>query len=281
MTEKTTSRKPWRINWLFTAGFFTAVYLLALAIYLIPETALCGADGNLVQRLLACRSFNELGDFLSRAFAPVAFLWLVAAVFIQAQELRAQREELVMTRQELANSREVMKEQAEQARNQALQAQRQADFIGEQTENLRRQSEDAHRERQDRVFEELLQATHRESLSKLSGSEHNVQTNAGLNLSRFSDFRAQSSEKAFSDLSSHLEHLKIMLRALSPTANWRLHMPPLVELCNSLNIIVAMERNLSPAGQVKMNSLGLKSIQNSIKEIIDIESEFNSKQLTK
>ncbi|PYB71437.1 hypothetical protein DMY87_19055 [Rhizobium wuzhouense] len=213
---------------------------------------------------------------MAGAFAPVAFLWLVAAVLIQAQELRAQREELAMTRQELADSREVMREQAEQARNQALQAQRQADFIGEQTENLRRQSEEAHRERQDRVFEEILHATHKESLSNLSNAEHHVQTESGLNLSRFPDFRRKTYDEAFFDMAQHLENLRLLLRSISKTARWPLNTEPLIELSNSINIAIAMESKISPAGQVKMNSLGLKRIHSSIREIIEIERTFKS-----
>lgn len=276
MIKDAKNQSPFRINWLATAGIFTAMYLIALVFVLIPETSLCSAGESFTQRLLACRSLNELGDFLAGAFAPVAFLWLVAAVLIQAQELRAQREELAMTRQELADSREVMKVQAEQARNQALQAQRQADFIGEQTENLRRQSEEAHRERQDRVFEELLHATHKESLSKLSSAEHHVQTESGLNLSRFPDFRKQTYDEAFFDMAQHLDNLRLLLRSISKTARWPLNTEPLIELSNSIIIAIAMESKISPAGQVKMNSLGLKRIHSSIGEIIEIEKTFKS-----
>jgi hypothetical protein len=276
MNNRAPGKKSLRINWLATAGFSTAVYMLALGVFLIPATSLCPGEERFLQQVLACRSFNELGDFLAGAFAPVAFLWLVAAVLIQAQELRAQREELAMTRQELANSREVMKEQAEQARNQALQAQRQADFIGEQTENLRRQSEEAHRERQDRVFEELLHATHKDSLSKLSSAEHNVQTETGLNLSRFPDFRRQTYDEAFFDMARHLDNLRLLLRSISKTARWPLNTEPLIELSNSISIAIAMESKISPAGQVKMNSLGLKRIKSSIDEIIELERKFKS-----
>lgn len=70
---------------------------------------------------------NEVGDFLAGAFAPLAFLWLVVAVFVQAQELSAQREELRLTRLEFQENRKVTSAQAEEAR-------RQAEFIGTQTQ---------------------------------------------------------------------------------------------------------------------------------------------------
>lgn len=37
-----------------------------------------------------CLTLNEFGDFLAGLFAPLAFLWLVVAVFVQKDELRAQ-----------------------------------------------------------------------------------------------------------------------------------------------------------------------------------------------
>ena len=44
---------------------------------------------------------NSLGDFLAGSFAPLAFLWLVIAVFLQKNELRLQREELIQNRNAL------------------------------------------------------------------------------------------------------------------------------------------------------------------------------------
>ena len=58
---------------------------------------------------LACLAPNELGDTFAGAFAPVAFVWLVAAVMLQRNELAAQR-------QELRESRAVSAQQVEEAR---------------------------------------------------------------------------------------------------------------------------------------------------------------------
>jgi len=69
---------------------------------------------------------NELGDFVAGASAPLAFLWLVVAVFLQSRELREQRHELSLTRAEFVNSREVMRAQAEEAR-------KHVEMIGTQT----------------------------------------------------------------------------------------------------------------------------------------------------
>jgi hypothetical protein len=59
---------------------------------------------------LACLGPNELGDTFAGAFAPVAFVWLVAAVMLQRNELAAQR-------QELREARAVAEAQVAEARN--------------------------------------------------------------------------------------------------------------------------------------------------------------------
>jgi hypothetical protein len=46
-------------------------------------------------------ALNDMGDFLSGAFAPLAFLWLVVAVLLQKDELGLQREELRQSREAL------------------------------------------------------------------------------------------------------------------------------------------------------------------------------------
>nr|WP_272211160.1 hypothetical protein [Marinicella sp. W31]MDC2877045.1 hypothetical protein [Marinicella sp. W31] len=73
------------------------------------------------------------GDFLAGAFAPLAFVWLIAAVFIQSNELREQRAELKLTRREFELNRNVMESQAEEAR-------RQAEYVGQQTAYLKEQN---------------------------------------------------------------------------------------------------------------------------------------------
>lgn len=47
-----------------------------------------------IEQFNSCRSLNEFGDYLAGSFAPLAFLWLMIAVFIQSRELREQRDAL-------------------------------------------------------------------------------------------------------------------------------------------------------------------------------------------
>lgn len=82
-----------------------------------------------------CLEANEWGDFLAGVFAPVAFFWLVATVWIQSNELREQRRELALTRQEFADNRAV-------AEAQAKEAHRQAEFIGAQTKVIQQKERD-------------------------------------------------------------------------------------------------------------------------------------------
>ena len=52
---------------------------------------------------------NEAGDFFSGASAPLAFIWLVVAVFLQRSELQAQRKQLEQQMEELRLGREELK----------------------------------------------------------------------------------------------------------------------------------------------------------------------------
>ena len=100
---------------------------------------------------------NEWGDFMAGVFAPIAFVWLVTAVWIQSAELREQREELKLTRQEFQEQREVMKDQREAMQAQVEEAKRQAVFIGTQTRIL--EAEEARREfvETDRQFQARIE----------------------------------------------------------------------------------------------------------------------------
>ena len=83
-------------------------------------------------------TWNEIGDFFAGAFAPLAFVWLVVAVFLQRSELEAQRKtleqqmgELKLSREELRLNREMLKEQAEELRLQSSALERQVKALDE------------------------------------------------------------------------------------------------------------------------------------------------------
>ncbi|WP_417580800.1 hypothetical protein [Pelagibacterium sp.] len=85
----------------------TAVLLFVFG-WLLSGTDTC-PEGWWFWHRLNCLEPNELGDTFAGAFAPVAFVWLVAAVLLQRNELAAQR-------QELRESRAVAAQQVEEAR---------------------------------------------------------------------------------------------------------------------------------------------------------------------
>jgi hypothetical protein len=267
-------KSKWRINWLIVATSLTVGYALLLLFVLLPAAQTCGASAaSFFQKFLACRPPNELGDFLSGAFAPIAFLWLVAAVLIQAQELQAQRAELTLTREELAASREVMREQAEQARQQAIQAQRQADFIGEQTANLKTQAEDAHQEKQDRVFDEILRDLHKTFIFPLSSVGYKIATDTGTIIGNFRDLKNMTPEKAATEMKVALKALERSLEKANPSRGISLPWESIAALPDSLAKLIDMEESLSPSYRIKFNSLGLRESRASAQAIVEKKTD--------
>jgi hypothetical protein len=119
----------------------TAMWFAVLAAILF-STRSCPNPANwwsLFARHLVCLPANEIGDFLAGAFAPLAFLWLVATVLVQGQELAAQREELELTRNEMRENRGVAEATRQAIEQQSETAKKSAEFIGAQTKLLEEQ----------------------------------------------------------------------------------------------------------------------------------------------
>jgi hypothetical protein len=78
--------KHWKdINWLWVAGVFSIGYaaIVGSALGWSRSWAFFTTDPKL----------NEAGDFLAGVFAPLALIWLVAAVLTQRQELNETRDQ--------------------------------------------------------------------------------------------------------------------------------------------------------------------------------------------
>jgi len=137
------ARKTLWVLLVFTALYIGAIVyigtdakdcsLVAIATALLPGP---GADSPICMRL------NELGDFFAGAFAPLAFLWLAGAVFIQSKELTAQQYELEGTRR-------VLTEQVDETRAST-------EFIKQQTEILKKQQKLREQEQADEEFDEYV-----------------------------------------------------------------------------------------------------------------------------
>lgn len=154
--------------WWLTGGW------LAVLVALVAASEPCDALASYWRpdsRYLACLQANEVGDFLAGAFAPLAFLWLIATVVIQARELRAQRQELQLTRREFQANRKV-------AEAQATEAKRQAEFIGKQTDLLRDEQILNREMRADKEFDACIAAIARRALVS-RGSAIATGTNGG------------------------------------------------------------------------------------------------------
>ncbi len=127
MTEEETALKPSGAGRKLVG--FAVVTLIWLAVaFFLGWTAHGVPPENKCAGTYSCLTANEWGDFLAGVFAPVAFFWLLAAVWIQSDELKV--------------TREVM-------RDQAIEAKKQAEYIGAQTEILKQGQADAQ-------FRELL-----------------------------------------------------------------------------------------------------------------------------
>lgn len=72
------------LNWLFVAGVATIAYMFTFAYWIGIDRILIYPTNN---------SLNEVGDFIAGVFSPLAFIWLVAAVLTQRQELTETRDQ--------------------------------------------------------------------------------------------------------------------------------------------------------------------------------------------
>ncbi|MGM5088156.1 hypothetical protein ACD589_15855 [Rhizobium sp. 814_E9_N1_1] len=132
-----------------SVSFASAVWLFAgivLLGYLAKSPPSCVGT-------FSCLTLDTWGTYLSGVFAPLAFFWLVATVWIQSRELAQQREELALTRREFEHNREVMKAQS--------------DYVGAQTDTVIR-------DQADHELLMMLRLFRTWALSNLSKPEHRV-----------------------------------------------------------------------------------------------------------
>ncbi|WP_417307437.1 hypothetical protein [Devosia sp.] len=113
-------------------------------------------------------SLNEVGDFFSGMAAPLAFIWLVVAVFLQRHELQAQREQLEQQKEELRLSREQLIAQGEELRRQSESLQHQEAYLAlnQRTEKFRHAAQV--------VLDRLLQATDGAVYHPPTGERHGM-----------------------------------------------------------------------------------------------------------
>lgn len=101
------------VNWLIAAALATVAYL-----------------GFIVWRLgvapifdfLSSPKLNEIGDFLAGVFSPLAFIWLVAAVLTQRQELTDTRDQFAENQKVVDAQLKTINEQSQLLRQQHVLA---------------------------------------------------------------------------------------------------------------------------------------------------------------
>ncbi|OCP17406.1 MULTISPECIES: hypothetical protein [unclassified Ensifer] len=254
-----------RAFWVLTA--FTLVYF-AIYYFLLVETKEC-TDASIsphwfkgfFDTYLGCVGVNELGDALAGAFAPVAFLWLAGAVFIQSQELAAQREELDETRK-------VMKEQV-------LETRASTTLLGEQTGILRRQHELKEQEIADDQFDAMIRGF-RSIVERFDGVLVHIVYPDSIypewKGSLLEMGKVRSDEDFFIDLNvgvaSVTERINRPLRDGIRVAIRRPQVREIESLRSGLPFLLRHVDKLSPAYTVKASSFGMAILSDALASLV-------------
>ncbi|MCP2132968.1 hypothetical protein [Agrobacterium tumefaciens] len=199
---------------------------LAVAFYLgwtahgVPPENKC--DGT-----YSCLTANEWGDFLAGVFAPVAFFWLLAAVWIQSDELKV--------------TREVM-------RDQAAEAKKQAEYIGTQTTILKQGQADAQ-------FRELLSMfafwARREFARKVSDFDEIEQEMVKKDVGFLTESTPLDPVEFYIEVSTRLKDAALDKRDNGGRGKWQQFIdttgPKRVQIVKHLRSISKFENEVSPA----------------------------------
>lgn len=100
-------------NWLTVSGIFTAGYF-GIVLWWIGYDRIARYPTN--------NSLNEVGDFIAGFFSPLAFIWLVAAVLTQRQELTDTRDQFAENQKVVDAQLKTINEQSQLLRQQHVLA---------------------------------------------------------------------------------------------------------------------------------------------------------------
>lgn len=234
------------------------IILAALLTFVAVPSAEC------TNEVLPCLALNEWGDFFAGVFAPLAFLWLVAAVMVQSKELAEQREELRLTRQEFEHNRKVMEAQADEAR-------KQAEFIGVQTDILKAQEQDRQEER---VAKELDEIT--SEISDVIKQRINNRHSLFLSKSSESGYRQHLFARKADDEDAWIILFSRFLESALEEERRVVAASSFLDEIRTLNQLVtsAIERATELQRSYVSARLGLPSILTSLGSIIENTEEF-------
>ena len=105
------------MNWLWAAITTTIIYMVVLVE---------GLGIDKIKTFLKTGDLNAVGDFLAGTFAPLAFIWLVAAVLTQRQELTEARKQFEENGEQFKKNQKVIDEQLRLVDQQNKNAEQQA-----------------------------------------------------------------------------------------------------------------------------------------------------------
>ena len=211
---------------------------------------------------------NEIGDTLAGFAGTLAFVWIVVTVWVQGYELQEQRKELELTRKELKSAREAQEKQLE--------------VMQKQAEIFEDEQVDRKHDRVKRKLDEMLQSLLSEiefernidghfipSLGEPVMTELHVfhrLNQEGLEGSALDEKLRDASRNAFiafRNFKSLVEQDAISVQ-LSSKKNYYQY------IANKTNEVLKLHEELSADQQVRLESIGVKSMQASLQEIVSL-----------
>jgi hypothetical protein len=251
-----------------------SIAYIVIVYFLIKETATCSEvliSANWFKgfwdEYLGCRSVNELGDALAGAFAPVAFLWLMGAVFIQSQELKAQREELNETQEVMREQLAVAKEQVKETKNSTI-------LFEKQTEILEADRKTRIVENNDKILQAAIDAF---EMSLFNNINMTFDSRAAHQLN-WQTYKILDETHHNADLRSVVFGLCLKLAQIeidigsSKTISYKIKGNAIQRLCEGIDWINKLKPNTSPQMQIRTASYGLESFQEHLEKI---QNELN------
>ncbi|HWW46263.1 MAG TPA: hypothetical protein VNZ94_00290 [Xanthobacteraceae bacterium] len=243
-----------RNSLIWTLAAISALYLGALvALVLIRPTCVsdwyCGALNKVAQTPI-----NSIGDFLAGAFAPLAFVWLAAAVFLQSRELALQREELRATRDVLEK--------------QAMESRAATKYIGTQTAILKRQEELREQQQADAEFDEML-AVYLNNVRRAGAGTIGARMRADWPTAYhgFARFEALKKEDYAAVHQMHLDIVVLKCELENAEVFERDAVQKFRAVSSGIPELLKKIENLSPPRRIKANGIGLEKILDACQKL--------------
>lgn len=255
------------------AIWITVVWLIILG-SIVAASQPCPLEETAAAALrvpyLSCRPLNEIGDFLAGAFAPLAFLWLVVTVLVQAQELREQRKEVRLSRKEFELNRQVAEETRKEIAAQAEAARNAATYLGAQTELFKLEGDRRGREEADALFYTSLRTTIRDA----AGLTQPIMLTSDFGETRFGAIGAnlpEEPEAAFGTLCARIRDLDNTLGLLASASSVRAQGVDEIRLSmigTSIASLVSSSYDCSPAVRNLVAAADARGMAGTVQKIL-------------